>query len=113
MLIALYKLDSETDIVCDIHNETNAGIGKIHFFKMYLFFSGGEGLVGGGGGSERTMAHMSMATKQYLEKHNLIQAPLAVEKGEASRSGDRQEARRNDTERILDVQRLKTLPKLI
>lgn len=85
-------------------------LGKL---KYLSFFSGGEGLVGGGDGSERTMAHMSMATKQYLEKHNLIRAPQPVAKGEASRSGDHQEAKRNDTERILDVQRLKTLPKLI
>ncbi len=61
------------------------------------------------------MAHMSMATKQYLEKHNLIRAPQPAAKGdvETSRSDGREEARSNDTERILDVQRLKTLPKLI
>ena len=65
------------------------------------------------------MAHMSMATRQYLEKHNLIKAPQRTVKeggAAANRPGDRDEGRNNatnDTERILDVQRLKTLPKLI
>lgn len=80
------------------------------------FFSGG-GLVSGGGGSEKTMVHMSMATRQYLEKHNLIRAPPRTEAegrgGVDSGSGDRGENTNHETERILDVQRLKTLPKLI
>ena len=84
---------------------------------MSAFVSGGEGLVSVGGGSERTMAHMSMATRQYLEKHNLIKAPQTAAggrgEGMTNRSGERGETRKNDTERILDVQRLKTLPKLI
>ena len=56
---------------------------------------------------------MSMATRQYLEKHNLVRAPQTAEVEVAGRSGDHEERRDSDTERILDVQRLKTLPKLI
>lgn len=79
--------------------------------------SGGEGLVssgGGGLGSDRTLAHMSMATRQYLEKHHLIRTSSTArgEEGVSSRSGEHRESR-SDTERILDVQRLKTLPKLV
>lgn len=62
------------------------------------------------------MAHMSMATRQYLEKHNLIRTPrgqTSAGVGVADRSGDREKRSDSDTERILDVQRLKTLPKLI
>ena len=56
---------------------------------------------------DKTMAHMSMATRQYLEKYNLVKDHQAEERlGKEDRAT-------GPTERILDVQRLKTLPKLI
>lgn len=60
-------------------------------------------------GSDKTLAHMSMATRQYLEKHHLIGTPQVA--GRLSKEDYNGEA--SDSERILDVQRLKTLPKLI
>ena len=95
----------------------------------------GLSLSAGSGNTEGTLANMSMATRQYLQKHNLMKAPynrVAAHKEEEEgreREGEGGEGRLDtrlkvegersrggkptDSERILDVQRLKTLPKLI
>lgn len=93
----------------------------------------GLSLSAGGGNNDRTLANMSMATRQYLQKHNLMKAPYnraAAHKEEEEEGREREGEGRLDTrlkvegersrggkptdsERILDVQRLKTLPKLI
>ena len=47
---------------------------------------------------DRTLAHMSMATQQYLQRHHLL-------------GSSREE--RNEGENVLDIRRLRTLPKLL
>ena len=87
------------------------------FHLQFLFtcyvsaFSGGIPVLNLDSGivSDKTMAHMSMATRQYLEKHNLIRIPQ-VAGGLEEESGTTELS--SDGERILDVKRLKTLPKL-
>ena len=60
--------------------------------------------------SDKTLAHMSMATRQYLEKHNLIRTSQVAS---GLKEEDRTTELPSNGERILDVKRLKTLPKLI
>ena len=70
-----------------------------------LGMSGGNGT----GPTDKTMAHMSMATRQYLGKYNLVKAHQPA----GRLSEEDRAAGPTDSECILDVQRLKTLPKLI
>ena len=58
--------------------------------------------------SGKTLAHMSMATRQYLEKYNLIRTSQAAD-GLEEEGGTTEPP--SDGERSLDVKRLKTLPK--
>ena len=65
------------------------------------------------GNSDKTLAHMSMATRQYMEKHNLVRSSQGQAKGRSRDNEEEETNEPNSSERILDVQRLKTLPKLI
>ena len=86
-------------------------VSVLYCYMYVSAFSGGVPVLDldCGTTSDKTLAHMSMATRQYLEKHNLIRTPQAA-------GGLEEEGRTTklpcDSERILDVKRLKTLPKL-
>lgn len=91
---------------------------SLYYFRQackgghFNFFSGS--LYAGDVSNDKTLVNMSMATQQYLQRYNLLAPGYGKRVGAFSplMENQQEEARQEEEYDTLDIQALKTLPKL-